>query len=575
MSKSRKTIEQIHALLREFGVKNIVFGAGGRHLPLIHSIEQDEFFTTYRMVDERSAAFFALGIIQQTGEPAAVCCTSGTACINLASAVVEAYYQHLPLLVISGDRMREYLNQNEDQLYDQIESFKGFIKYAVQLPRIDSDTDLWFTNRVINEALIELTHRGCGPVHIDFPIENPFADVFELESMPEARKISLVTAECRKAEWDEIVEMLQGKKVAVVWGQSVPYSDSLAKSVEHIGKVLNAVVLTDYMSNCRIPSVITNAPRLLHTIFSSKEREDLLPDIVITVGGNTIFNSEMKAFVNNANIEHWHVSPEGSIRDEYKRQTMLFDMSEEFFFSHIIAHAKVVSHNTYLETWQSLEMDVPIPHSDNFDELHVIESLVNHLPDNSNLQVGNSWSVRMSQLFKIPNSCGVFCNRGVNGIDGSMSTAVGFAASGRSLTFLVIGDLSFFYDMNALWSQHLSSNMRILLINNQGGSMLYKPFMRELMEKCPMANLGLGKQITAEGWCKTVGMNYHSACSNDELEKEICWLTQDKHDKPAILEVFTDFFNDANSYFQNCSYDRRNVAGKIKSKAANVLKKLV
>lgn len=564
MGKALKTVVQIHSLLKQFGITRVVFSPGSRHLPLIHLLEQDSDFELYNVTDERSAAFFALGLIQQTGQPVVVSCTSGTACINLASAVIEAYYQRLPLLVISGDRYVEYLNQDEDQQYDQIQSFKGYTKYQALLPRIDSDIDEWYTNRVINEALIELTHHGNGPVHIDFPVGDPFGEVFELDELPRVRKISLETAECSDTQWKKYAEFLSGKKIAVVWGQSVFPSMELEEAAEAFARTYDAVFLTDYMSNCRLPHAIKNVPRMMRVAYKVEEREAMFPDVVIRIGANTIFNYEMKALVKQGDVTFWQVGKEDKVIDGFRKLTQIFEMSESYFFGQMAKHAALVSSSKYFSTWKRLEEESVRPHSDKFDEMRVIEELINSLPNNSDLQIANSWSTRMSQLMDIPNGVRVNCNRGVNGIDGSMSTAMGFAASNSErMSFLIIGDLSFFYDMNSLGIKHVGSNVRILLINNNGGSMLYKPFMQQYLDKgLPMSNLGLGKRLTAKGWVESLGFEYISATSLTDYEEGIERLTCEKSDKPIVLEAFTNYYDDQKSYTVG-QMDRRDLSDKM------------
>lgn len=575
MGKALKTVVQIHSLLKQFGITRVVFSPGGRHLPLIHLLEQDPDFELYNVTDERSAAFFALGLIQQTGQPAVVSCTSGTACINLASAVIEAYYQRLPLLVISGDRYIEYLNQDEDQQYDQIQSFKGYTKYQALLPRIDSDLDEWYTNRIINEALIELTHHGNGPVHIDFPVGDPFSEIFELSELPKVRKISLETAECSDLQWKRYAEFLDGKKIAVVWGQSVFPSMELEEAAEAFAKAYNAVFLTDYMSNCRLPHAIKNVPRMMRVAYKLEEREAMLPDVVIRIGANTIFNYEMKALVKQGDVTFWQVGKEDKVIDGFRKLTQIFEMSECYFFEHLAKHATSITSSKYFDIWKCLEEESVIPHSERFDEMYVIEKLVHNLPSNSDLQVANSWSTRMSQLMNVPDEVRVNCNRGVNGIDGSMSTAIGFAATnGERLSFLIIGDLSFFYDMNSLGIKHVGTNVRILLVNNNGGSMLYKPFMQQYLDKgLPMSNLGLGKHLTAKGWVESLGFEYISATSFADFEEGMRRLTCEKSDRPILLEAFTNYYDDQKSYAVG-QVDRRDLSDKVHLGMNMISKKL-
>lgn len=571
---SSKTIIQLHSLLKQYDIKNIVFSPGIRHLPLIHSIEQDDYFNTFRVIDERSAGFYALGMIQKTGKPVAICCTSGTACINLASAVCEAFYQHLPLLVISGDRMIEYLNQNEDQQYDQIKSFEGFTKYRVRLPRIDSEVDEWFTNRTINEAMIELTHHGNGPVHIDFPIGDPFSEIFKLESIPLVRKINLYDAETENVQWRYLAGQLKDKRIGVLWGQSVTLSTKLEGAVKRFVEKFDAVILTDYISNCHYPHTFNNTPRLLHAKFLFQEEEMLLPEVLITVGGNYIFNAELKGMMKSRKAEHWQVGKEDKVVDGFKKLTHMFEMSETLFFDKISENASFVNNTGYYEFWSQLDKEVPQPSSDKYNELHIISSVLKKMPVDADLQIGNSWSIRMSQLLDIPATVRQYCNRGVNGIDGSLSTAVGFGATNERLTYLVIGDLSFFYDMNALWISSLSPNMRILMINNHGGAMLFKPFMREMMEKYPMSNLGKDcKIVTAEGWATTTGFEYFAVNDMKDLEKAASLLAQKESDKPIFVEAFTNFFDDTASYMDNLAFERRSLSEKVIGRMKRFLKK--
>lgn len=572
---SSKTIIHIHSLLKQFGIKNVVFCPGGRHLPLIHAIEQDNYFTTYRVIDERSAAFFALGLIQKINKPVAVCCSSGTAVINMASAVIEAFYQRLPLLVITGDRMSEYLNQNEDQQYDQIKSFEGYTKYQVKLPRIDTNVDEWYTNRLINEAMIELTHHGNGPVHIDYPIQNPFNEIFETKEVPEVRKINLHQADMLEHEWKECASWLKNKKVAVLWGQSVFNTPELEHAVEIFVKTFDAVILTDHISNCHHVNTINNIPRILSTSFTVQEEQNLMPDILISVGGNTIFNDSIKHKMSRWNTAHWQVGKEDKVIDGFRRLTHIFEMNETFFFKNMVKYANTKNDAGYYDYWKKIDNEIPEPDANEFNELGVIKTILKNMPDDADLQIGNSWSIRMTQLFNMPSTVNQYCNRGVNGIDGSLSTAVGYASANSKLTYLIIGDLSFFYDMNALWISSLPSTMRIVLINNNGGSMLFKPFMKDMMEKYPMSNLGKDtKQVTAEGWAKTCGFDYYSVHNLNEVENCSKLMADKNSDKPILVEAFTDYFEDAYSYLNKNNVDRRNISEKIESKIVR-LKQLI
>ena len=213
MYSNNKMVLQLMSLLKQFNIRRIVVSPGSRHFALVHSLEADSFFKLYSVVDERSAAFFALGLIQQTGEIVAVTCSSGTACMNYGSAIVEAFYQRLPLLVLSSDRVPYLLNQMEDQMYDQLDTFTHCTKYCGQLPEVNNSIDEWLCNRIINEGLLELKHHGNGPVHLNIPFVAHHTDTFETVELPMVRKIGLATLGLTNTEWASFADQLKGKKV--------------------------------------------------------------------------------------------------------------------------------------------------------------------------------------------------------------------------------------------------------------------------------------------------------------------------------------------------------------------------
>ena len=296
MYSDNKMVLQLMSLLKQFNIRRIVISPGSRHFAFVHSLEADPYFKLYSVVDERSAAFFALGLIQQTGEVVAVTCSSGTACINYGSAVVEAFYQRLPLLVLSSDRIPEYLNQLEDQMYDQKNSFSNFTKYHGQLPEIKNDIDLWYCNRILNEAFLELNHHGRGPVHINIPFVAHNTDTFSTSELPLVRKISLHDAETKIEEWKRISETLKEKKIIIAWGQSVNITPLLEQMISTFCEKTDAIILTDKLSNLHNQYAILNTTAVF-SLLTKEERTKLHPDIVISIGGNYIFNGEIKSFV--------------------------------------------------------------------------------------------------------------------------------------------------------------------------------------------------------------------------------------------------------------------------------------
>lgn len=576
MYSNNKMVLQLMSLLKQFGIRRIVVSPGSRHFALVHSLEADSFFKLYSVVDERSAAFFALGLIQNTHEIVAVTCSSGTACMNYGSAVVEAYYQRLPLLVLSSDRIPQLLNQLEDQFYDQLDTFTKCTKYQGQLPVVKDSLDEWYCNRIINEALLELTHHGNGPVHLNVPFVAHDTDTFKTLSLPFVRKISLVDASIDSSKWSEMACILKGKKVMVVWGQSVDQTSNLIQAVDSFVENYDAIVLTDFISNCHCRHSIQNTTVTLASL-RSEEKENLIPDIVITIGGNYIFNNELKDYLRSSSIQHWQVGKEDKVCDPFHHLVNIFEMPEDLFFANLVEAADFTNEGEYAKTWLTIAALPEIPTPD-YNELYAIGVLLKSLPKNVDLQLANSCTIRMAHFFHIDPSITVHCNRGVNGIDGSMSTAVGFSTENERATFYITGDLSFFYDMNSLGIRHISSRMRIMLINNGGGAVMYGPLSDEIRNTLS-EHIAAGHHLQAKGWVESVGFKYLSAHNRQEVDEAVTQMCNIQDDCPMFLEVFTDAItDDINSirkYME--SIDRKTYVKKfltrVKAKVKEVIKR--
>lgn len=571
MYANNKLIQHILFLLKANNIRKIVISPGSRHFPLSHSIENDRFFQPYSVVDERSAAFFALGLIQQSNEPVAICCSSGTSVANYGSAVSEAFYQHLPLLLLTADRIPEYLGQKEDQMIKQDDIFRSFIKYHGQLPVIKNDVDEWYANRIINEALMELNHTGCGPVQLNYPIFEHRTDPFEVTELPAVRKITLHKADDAPASWAAMQQLLDNRKVMIVWGQAVPASTRLTAALDQFCARYNCVILTDRISNCSHQNAITNAFVVLKAM-TLDEQEALAPDIVIDLGGNIIFNAEIKDYLkrNAPKMKSWQVGPQSIVSDTFRKLTELFEMNEYSFFEKM-AEGKSASDTTaYFDAWDTIAQTVEPPRVD-YSQLYAIGELINRLPQHSVLHLANSNTIRMGHLFEIDASIQCFCNRGVNGIDGCMSTAVGYAAAADRPVFLIIGDLTFFYDMNALWNRHLSKNLRILLVNNEGGAVMHLPFPND-MGKVLTQHTSAGHITSAKGWVESIGIRYISAHDKTETDKGIEALADVSYEGPVLLEVFTHKDDDAAVYKKYMAeINRVTLADKAKKKAGKML----
>lgn len=540
MYSNDKLVLHLISLMKQFQIRKVVVSPGSRHFCLVHSLEADDFFQLYSVVDERSAGFFALGLIQQSGEPVAITCSSGTACINYGSAVVEAYYQKLPLLVLSGDRLPQLLNQLEDQMYSQTDSFVNCTKYIGQLRPMSNELDEWYSNRIINEALIKLTHNGRGPVQLNIPFSSHQSDTFSTEELPLVRKINLIKLDSEESKWNEAIGKIKHKKILIVWGQSVIITQDLLDSVNHFCEQYNAVVITDMISNFNNDYVIKNGIMTLRAAVNFK-KELIAPDVVISVGGNYVFNGEIKTFLSKINFLHIQIGEISKVCDPFRKLRYIFEMKENTFFKKM-NNFDEVNNLEYYNSWKIIEDSFHEPNVA-YSELAVITSFMRSLPNNVDLQLANSCTIRMAHMLRGNTTIRVHCNRGVNGIDGCVSTAVGFGADNSRPTFLVIGDLSFFYDMNALWIRHLPKNIRILLINNGGGAVMYAP-LNEEKRKTLSKHVAAGHSTSAQGWVQSVGFEYMRASNMDEVNSCIDTLTDLNKKGPMLLEVFTDINKD-------------------------------
>ncbi len=566
-----KMVLQLIALLKKFCISKIVVSPGSRHNKLINSLQSDDFFKLYLVVDERSAAFFALGLIQECGEPVAVTCSSGTACMNYGSAIVEAFYQRLPLLVLSSDRVPELLNQCENQMYDQASTFATCTKYHCQLPVIDTPRDEWYCNRLINEALIELTHHGRGPVHINMPFAAHHGTTYDVASLPDVRKISIRQLPMSPTQWKEISLRLKDKKVMVIWGQSVYPLKDVEQSENAFSENYNVVVLTDKISNCHADNAIINTT-ITMSVMKYNQAPALQPDIVISVGANYIFNKEIKSYLKNGEAEHWQVGLEDKVCDPFHTLTDIFEMPESYFFEMLVSNCAGKTNNSYFGAWKEIS-DLPTLPNMQYCELYAITKLMSQLPDNCDLQLANSQTIRMAHYIPIKESIRVNCNRGVNGIDGSMSTAIGFGANTNRLQFYITGELSFFYDMNSLSIRHLSRKTRILLINNHGGAVMYDQPRNTPAENLPIY-LAAGENKQAKGWAESLGFKYLSAVNKEEVDAGVKILLEESIESPIILEVFTDLSEDRfciSDYIQ--SQDQRTFSEKVGGRLSRMFKK--
>lgn len=572
MYTSIKNVQIIIALLKSYGIRHIVISPGSRNIPFTASVENDDYFKCYSIVDERSAAFFGIGLIQQLKEPVVICCTSGTAVCNYISAVTEAFYQKLPLVVVTADRDKYCLNQLEDQDIPQMSFFSRITKKSVNVPIIESDREFDYSVRIVNEALLELFHHGTGPVHLNMQIAiGPQETDFSLAELPQIRKINRHMVNKKDSLKEFAQRLSSAKKVMVIYGQSQPASKEMRESVEKFFNSFNCFIAVELMSNIKCNGCIDidNAPH-----FPTPELiQEYIPEIVISVNGNFLsdYKGQMKR---NWNFEHWLVCEEGYLADPYHKLTEIFEGSTKDFFDTMSSYAqKKRSDYSYYELWKNHVDNLPVA-NDEYCDIYAVKKFMECIPENSVLHMANSSSVRLAQIFKLKDNIQVYCNRGTNGIDGSMSSFIGNAIATDSLCFLVIGDLSFFYDMNALWNRYIGKNIRIMLNNNFGAGIFHYIRKKEMFPSLDL-HTAAEHDGQAKSWVESRGFRYLSAHNKEEFDVAIKEFVSSQSDKPIIMEVFTDKEEDAKAlrnYYSSAPIDNKT---KIKKGLKKMIKKVI
>lgn len=535
-----KSVQILVSLLKQHNIRRVVLSPGNRNVPIAHSLESDPFFETYSIVDERSAGFFGIGLIQRYREPVVICCTSGTAVCNYYSAVTEAYYQKLPLLVISADRNPYYLNQDEEQMLPQTDGFEKVTRKIVQLPMIKDDVDEYMCGRMINEAILELNHHGGAPVQINIPIEKGLS-IFTTPLLPKVNKIE---RHYLYEDWSAYAEQLKKKKVLVLYGQSPSLSVEDIKTVEEFATMYGAVIAVDPLANLHCKGTVSTFA--LSRVMSAEDfRNTLLPDIVITL--NSGYLSYIRSHLKSCKglFEHWGVNAEGKLQDPVFSLKEVFEAAPIAFLKKMVeSGSQEAAKMNYLQTWQEKIMEVDFDKVEMpYSNFYAARAFVHALPQNSTFHIANSTSVRLVSHFDLDPSIEVYCNRGANGIDGSASAYMGMACNSDKKAFLLIGDLSFFYDMNSLWNNYISPNMRIVLNNNEGATLFHYTVGLKNVPTLDQ-NIAAGHNAVAKGWVESRGFEYIAVRNEQELETALIRMNETT-EKPIFIEIFTDKEKDA------------------------------
>jgi 2-succinyl-5-enolpyruvyl-6-hydroxy-3-cyclohexene-1-carboxylate synthase len=517
------------------GITTIVISPGSRNAPLTIGFVNNPAFQCYSIADERSAAFFALGIAQQTKLPVVLVCTSGSALLNYYPGLAEAFYSQIPMIVISADRPQSKIDIGDGQTIRQENVFENHSLYNANLHEdVSMENDLKI-NEAINTAITQK-----GPVHINAPFEEPLYDtVSELSIKVNCIAAAKATQTISKEDVVEYATIWNNStKKMILVGVNEPnaINNNISKA---FAKDESVVVLTETTSNLHDPTFINNIDTII-TPFSPEDFENFRPEILVTFGGMVV-SKRIKAFLRKYKPEHhWHIDSWRAY-DTFGALTKHFEVDPNVFFEAFLPLTNSVESNYFqqldaVKVLRKLKSDIyldKIP----FSDFKVFEKVMQCLPINSQLQISNSSAIRYAQLIDVHPSIEVYCNRGTSGIDGSTSTAIGAAVANEKPTVFITGDVGFLYDSNALWNNYIPRNFKIILINNGGGGIFrILPGHKET----PVFNtfFETAHCLTAEHLAKMFGFEYTIASNEASLKTSLTALYA-QNEKPSILEVFT------------------------------------
>ncbi len=524
------------------GVQHAVISPGSRSAPLVIAFTRQEGMNCLQVIDERSAAFFALGMAQQLHAPVALICTSGSAVLNYGPAIAEAYYQRIPLLVITADRPEEWVDQGEGQAIRQQGVLALHMKRSVQLPR-DAHDELarWHCGRTINEAIDATLLPVPGPVHVNVP----FAEPLYGQAAPSAasRSIAQVMTESfilpEHARW-LIATMTHSKKVMVLAGQG-QWSEGLLQQLKQLSALPQVTVMVEATSNLDDDSFITCIDRAIEGVNETNSK-DLKPDLLITFGG-AVVSKRIKGLLRNWKpAQHWNIDVEQRHYDTYQSLTHDISVSPEIFFAQIASGVKP-NGSIYGEVWRMIDNRLRERHAEILNDtpwcdLLASATILQHVPEGSDVHLANSTPARYAQLFDRKSGLRWFSNRGTSGIDGCTSTAVGSAHASERPTTLITGDTAFLYDSNAFWNDHLSPRLRVIVMDNGGGNIFrYIEGPDQDPALLPWFEARHGRDPLA--LATSFELPWREAHDATTLSEGLTWLYS-AHDKPAVLVVRTD-----------------------------------
>ena len=561
ITSNKKIVQQIVLSCIKNGVKKVVISPGSRNAPLSIAFDACDYFDCLVIHDERSAAFFGMGIAEELKEPVALVCTSGSALLNYYPAIAEAYYREIPLVVISADRPPEWIDHGDGQTIVQENVYANHVLHHINLnDSVQNNSYIENSKKLIQNLFNTCLANRKGPVQINLGLSEPLYETEETE-MPEIIETPILDEkkEISKKDLEILKEDLSNSKILILVGQG-NFKHRTKILLSELAKNTNIAVLVENTSNFVDHQFNHCIDRSLALISKEKQLE-YVPDILITLGG-AIISKKIKQFLRKYKAKkHYRVSHAFPNMDTYRCLYKCFDCSADSFIKTLDSINFERNTINYGPKWKELDYlakDKSEAYYEKitYSDLSVFNEITKNIPKNSIVHMANSSVVRYFQLFDPYEDLRYHCNRGTSGIDGSSSTAFGAAyATPGNNHVLITGDVSFFYDSNALWNSYLKPNIKVILINNSGGgifNIISGPANSPLRAKYFEAT----HEHSAEYLCKAFNFKYQKILNEKDLDKDLNKFLNKENKRPSLLEIFTPRLTNAdilNDYFKHLS----------------------
>lgn len=538
MNTDKLEIQRLVKVCEAKGISHAVICPGSRNAPLTIAFNRSSINCTV-IADERVAGFFALGIAQQTGVPTVLICTSGSASLNFAPAIVEAYYQGIPLLVLTADRPVDMIDQGHGQTIRQTNLYANYIKGSMDLMEgVAEDGDFSELDTVVAKAIDYTVNEKYGPVHINIPLREPLYGLTAHEvNAPEFEEEWLGI----DFDFEEYYQRIQSyDKVMILVGQNV--FEDWSEDLKHLLASQHIVVLSEVTSNIEGDGVIYCIDRVLSSL-SEEEELAFAPDLLISIGG-AVVSKKIKAFLAKYKPkEHWNVGDLVGMADTYDALTEVLQCEESHFIEMFTEYGSYDASTTYFELWNERDKQIKVQTNQflaeqSWHDFTVFNEIFCHIPEGTDVHYGNSTVVRYANLFEIGLKYRNYCNRGTSGIDGVTSTAMGSAYISKITTTVITGDIAFLYDSNALWHKYLKDlDIKIILINNGGGGIfriIPGPDQLDELE----TYFDCYSEVDIQKLVEAFGLNYRFAEDLDSLNSNLKELYASEG--PQFLEIKTN-----------------------------------